>query len=65
MGLDVGLTRLAALSDGRYLENPRPLERSLGKIRIIQKKLSKRKLLSGMVGDQEAARRGVRALEGF
>jgi len=34
-------------TDGRFLGNPRPLERSLGKIRIIQKKLSKRKLLSG------------------
>jgi transposase len=38
VGLDVGLTRLVTLSDGRFLENPKPLERSLVKIRVIHKK---------------------------
>ena len=36
VGVDVGLTRLATLSDGRFLENPRPLERSLERIRVLQ-----------------------------
>ena len=46
VGVDLGITRLATLSDGRFLENPRPLERSLEKIRIIQKKLSRKRFLS-------------------
>jgi len=29
VGVDLGITRLATLSDGRFLENPKPLERSL------------------------------------
>jgi len=29
VGVDLGITRLATLSDGRFLENPRPLERSM------------------------------------
>jgi putative transposase len=46
VGVDLGIARLATLSDGRYLGNPRPLERSLEKIRIIHKKLSRKKFLS-------------------
>jgi putative transposase len=46
VGVDLGITRLATLSDGRFLENPKPLERSLEKIRIIQKKLSRKRFLS-------------------
>jgi putative transposase len=47
VGVDLGITRLATLSDGRYLENPRPLERSLERIRTIQRTLSRKKFLSG------------------
>lgn len=43
---DVGLTRLATLSDGRFLDNPRPLERSLEKIRVLQRALPRKKFLS-------------------
>lgn len=46
VGLDVGITRLVTLSDGRFLENPRPLERSLDRIRLLQKGLSRKKFLS-------------------
>ncbi|PSN94137.1 hypothetical protein B9Q09_04550 [Candidatus Marsarchaeota G2 archaeon ECH_B_SAG-C16] len=46
VGVDLGLTRLATLSDGRFLENPRPLERSLERIRTIQRTLSRKRFLS-------------------
>jgi len=46
VGVDLGIARLTTLSDGRFLENPKPLERSLEKIRIIQKKLSRKRFLS-------------------
>ncbi|PSN93094.1 hypothetical protein B9Q09_06615 [Candidatus Marsarchaeota G2 archaeon ECH_B_SAG-C16] len=45
MGVDLGIARLATLSDGRYLENPRPLERSLERIRVLQRTLSRRRFL--------------------
>ena len=46
VGVDLGITRLATLSDGRYLENPKPLERSLERIRLLQRRLSRKKFLS-------------------
>jgi len=46
VGVDLGITRLATLSDGRYLENPRPLERSLERIRMLQRTLSRKRFLS-------------------
>jgi Transposase and inactivated derivatives len=46
VGVDLGITRLATLSDGRYLENPRPLERSLDRVRALQRTLSRKKFLS-------------------
>ena len=46
VGVDLGLTRLATLSDGRFLENPRPLERSLERIRMLQRTLSRKRFLS-------------------
>ena len=36
VGVDLGLTRLATLSDGRFLENPKPLEHALERIRVLQ-----------------------------
>jgi len=35
-----------SLTDGRFLENPRPLERSLDRTRLLQRSLSKKKKLS-------------------
>jgi len=46
VSVDVGVTRLATLSDGRFLENPRLLERSLDRIRALQRSLSRRRKLS-------------------
>ena len=46
VGVDLGITRLATLSDGRYLENPKPLERSLERIMVLQRTLSRKKFLS-------------------
>ena len=33
--------------DGRFLENPRPLERSLDRVRLLQRTLSRKRFLSG------------------
>jgi len=46
VGVDLGIARLATLSDGRFLENPRPLECSLERIRTIQRSLSRKRFLS-------------------
>ena len=46
VGVDLGITRLATLSDGRYLENPKPLERSLDRVRLLQRSLSRKRFLS-------------------
>jgi len=46
VGVDLGITRVATLSDGRFLENPKPLERSLERIRLLQRSLSRKKFLS-------------------
>jgi len=47
VGVDLGIEKLATLSDGRYLENPKPLERSLERVKTIQRALSRKKFLSG------------------
>ena len=46
VGVDLGITRLVTLSDGRFLENPKPLERSLDRIRVLQRSLSRKRFLS-------------------
>ncbi len=42
VGVDVGLNRLATLSDGRWYENQRPLARQLKKLRRLNKELARR-----------------------
>ena len=42
VGVDLGITRLATLSDGKYLENPKPLEHSLERIMVLQRTLSRK-----------------------
>lgn len=42
VGIDVGLNRLAVLSDGRRYENQRPMARQLKKLRRLNKQLSRR-----------------------
>jgi len=46
VGVDLGIARLATLSDGRFLENPKPLEHSLERIRMLQRTLSRKRFLS-------------------
>jgi len=46
VGVDLGIARLATLSDGRFLDNPKPHERSLDRIRVLQRTLSRKKFLS-------------------
>ncbi len=42
VGVDVGLNRLATLSDGRWYENQRPLDHQLKKLRRLNKELARR-----------------------
>src|SRR5947209_12709154 len=42
VGVDVGLSRLATLSDGRRYENQRPLTQQLRKLRRLNKELARR-----------------------
>jgi len=46
VSVDLGITRLATLSDGCFFENPRPLECSLDRIRVLQRSLSRKRFLS-------------------
>jgi len=46
VSVDLGITRLATLSDGCFLENPKPLERSLDRVRLLQRALSRKRFLS-------------------
>ena len=43
VGLDLGITSFAALSDGTFIENPRLFEASQHKLRLAQRKLAKKK----------------------
>ncbi|OHE56271.1 MAG: hypothetical protein A3K61_04500 [Thaumarchaeota archaeon RBG_16_49_8] len=43
VGVDVGVSCLAALSDGTILSNPRSLNRSVDKIKWLQRELSRKK----------------------
>ncbi len=42
-GLDLGVSKFLALSDGRFVENPRPFESNARKLAIGQRKLNKKK----------------------
>src|SRR5258708_29217030 len=42
VGIDVGINRLATLSDGRQYENQRPLRHLLKKLRRLNKELARR-----------------------
>jgi putative transposase len=43
VGVDVGLSRLASISTGETFENARPLERSLRRLRRLQRKLDRQR----------------------
>jgi putative transposase len=42
VGVDLGINRMAQLSDGSYFENPRALKRNLIKVKRLQRVLSRR-----------------------
>lgn len=54
IGIDVGLHSLLALSDGTLIDNPRWLRAALAKLRVAQRRLSKRKKFGS--GWRKAAR---------
>jgi len=43
VGLDLGVSRMATLSDGRVFENPKPLQSRLRKLRRLAKELHRRR----------------------
>lgn len=43
VGIDVGMLRLATLSDGNWIDNPRWLRKSLAEKRILNRKLARQK----------------------
>jgi len=43
IGIDLGLTHFATISDGRQIENPRHLKKSLDKLKRQQRQLSRKK----------------------
>ncbi len=42
-GVDLGINRLAQVSDGTYFENPRALKKSLARLKRLQRRVSRRK----------------------
>jgi putative transposase len=43
VGVDLGISRLATISDGTFIENPRPLRKNLKKLSRMSKLMSRRK----------------------
>jgi len=46
VAIDVGVEKLLVTSDGEYLPNPRPYRRALGRLRRLQRELSRKVFLS-------------------
>jgi len=46
VAIDVGVEKLLVTSDGEYLPNPRPYRRALGRLRRLQRELSRKAFLS-------------------
>ncbi|MBK5093588.1 MAG: transposase, partial [Actinobacteria bacterium] len=59
LGVDLGVENLAVCSNGEVFENPRALKRSKGKLRRLQKKLSRQEKGSGR---REATRKKITRL---
>jgi putative transposase len=58
-GVDLGINRMAQVSDGTYFENPRALKRSLIKLKRLQRVVSRRQ--KGSANRQKAVRQLARA----
>jgi putative transposase len=59
VGVDLGINRMAQVSDGTCFENPRALKRSLTKLKRLQRVVSRRK--KGSANRQKAVRQLARA----
>ena len=59
VGVDLGVLALAAFSDGTRIENPHALKRDLGKIKRLQRTVSRRK--KGSANREKAVRQLARA----
>jgi putative transposase len=59
VGVDLGILALATFSDGTRIENPRALKRDLGKIKRLQRTVSRRK--KGSANREKAVRQLARA----
>ena len=42
LGIDLGIKSLAVCSDGRTFDNPKNLQRSLDRLKLLQKRLSRK-----------------------
>lgn len=58
-GVDLGIDRMAQVSDGMYFENPRALKRALASIKRLQRVVSRRQ--KGSANRQKAVRRLAKA----
>jgi len=58
-GVDLGIHRMAQVSDGMYFENPRALKRALKKIKRLQRVVSRRQ--KGSANRQKAVRQLAKA----
>jgi putative transposase len=58
-GVDLGINRMAQVSDGTYFENPRALKRSLTRLKRLQRVVSRRQ--KGSANRQKAVRQLARA----
>jgi len=58
-GVDLGINRMAQVSDGTYFENPRALKRSLTKLKRLKRVVSRRQ--KGNANRQKAVRQLARA----
>jgi putative transposase len=59
VGIDVGITTFAALSDGTMVDNPRPFERAQAKLRRAQRSLARRTRGSARRREQAARVAGL------
>jgi len=58
-GVDLGINRMAQVSDGMYFENPRALKKALTKLKRLQRVVSRRR--KGSANRQKAVRRLAKA----
>ena len=58
-GVDLGINRLAQISDGTYFENPKAMKKSLTRLMRLQRRVSRRK--QGSANHQKALQQLAKA----